>query len=112
MVEHVRGEGGGGVGYPGVSGVAVGEGEESPDPSGDGVFGHGGSIIRPSASRDTWLWVTRKAAAAVKFLGTWSPRMSRARCTRAAAAAAAWVARVWLASSKLDGRSVGVCSGR
>ena len=39
--EDVRGEGGGGVGYPGPPRCGIGEGEESPDPSGDGVFGHG-----------------------------------------------------------------------
>jgi len=67
--EGVRGEGGGGVGYSGVAGVAVGEGEESSDGSGDGVFGHGGVVIWPSASRDTSRWVIRKAATAVKVSG-------------------------------------------
>ncbi len=36
--------------------------------------------------------------------------MSRARSTRAAAAAAARVARVWVASSKPERRTAGVCS--
>jgi len=72
----------------------------------------GGSIIWPSASRDTSRWVIRNEATAVKFSGTWSPRMTRARSARVAAAAAAWVARVWLASSKPGSRGPGVCSRR
>ncbi len=67
----------------------------------------GGSIIWPSACRDTSRWVIRNAATAVKLSGTWSPRMTKARSARVAAAAAAWVARVWLASSKPGSREAG-----
>ncbi len=47
-----------------------------------------------------------------KCSGTWSPRMTKARCTQAAAAAAAKVARVWLASTKPGSRAPAVCSRR
>jgi hypothetical protein len=40
LVEHVGGEGGVGVGDPGLVGGAVGEGQQSADASGYGVFGH------------------------------------------------------------------------
>ncbi len=64
----------------------------------------GGSCSRPSSSRLACLCSIRSSPARRRWSGTSSPRISRARATRALAATAAWAERRRLASSKFASR--------